>query len=321
MERSRPRWAVVLAGGEGERLRPTVEAWLGSHRPKQYCCFTGERSMLQHTVDRALEVVGSPDRIVLVIGRDHRRHLPAALDPGKIGHLIEQPKNLGTGTAILVAASYILGLDSRAVVWILPSDHFVYPEERFQGYLERSADLATCSERKLVVLAVEPDRPEPEFGWIEPGPPVGCDRKTNGWEVSGVSSFQEKPSPLQSRLFYEAGYLVNTMIVTVEAARLVEFGRSLSPRFGWVLELAERTFSRGRSGSRPRLDMLYEEIPSSDFSRDFLEPGARDVAVLPMRGVDWSDWGRAPRITESLRKLGKRPFFEKQASSHPLFPH
>ena len=134
-----------------------------------------------------------------------------------------------------------------------------------------------------------------------------------------MSSFREKPSLLQSRLFYEAGYLINTMVVTAEAGRLVQLGRSLDSRLGTVLELAKRTFNRGRSGTKLRLDMLYEEIPSIDFSREFLEPAARDIAVLPLQGVDWSDWGRASRIAESLKKLGKRPLFEKATPSHPFF--
>ena len=48
------RWAVVLAGGEGARMSSFVTQWLGAHRPKQYCAFTGERTMLEHTMERAL---------------------------------------------------------------------------------------------------------------------------------------------------------------------------------------------------------------------------------------------------------------------------
>src|SRR4030095_13078772 len=39
-------WSIILAGGDGERLRSLTEAWLGYHKPKQYCVFTGTRSML-----------------------------------------------------------------------------------------------------------------------------------------------------------------------------------------------------------------------------------------------------------------------------------
>jgi hypothetical protein len=46
-------WSIVLAGGEGERIKPLVQRWLGRHRPKQYCSFVGTRSMFQPTLDRA----------------------------------------------------------------------------------------------------------------------------------------------------------------------------------------------------------------------------------------------------------------------------
>ena len=60
-------WAIVLAGGEGERLRPQIKGWLGYHCPKQYCTFVGRRSMLQHTLDRAKQLVPA-DRIITVMG-------------------------------------------------------------------------------------------------------------------------------------------------------------------------------------------------------------------------------------------------------------
>jgi mannose-1-phosphate guanylyltransferase len=49
-------WSVILAGGEGERLKPFIRQWLGHERPKQYCAFVGTRSMLQHTLDRADQI-------------------------------------------------------------------------------------------------------------------------------------------------------------------------------------------------------------------------------------------------------------------------
>ena len=42
-------WSIVLAGGEGERVRLLVQRWLGQRRPKQYCTYVGTRSMFQYT--------------------------------------------------------------------------------------------------------------------------------------------------------------------------------------------------------------------------------------------------------------------------------
>ncbi|MCX6843861.1 MAG: NTP transferase domain-containing protein, partial [candidate division WOR-3 bacterium] len=64
------RWGIVLAGGEGARMRPLIVYWTGGDRPKQYCTFVGSRSMFQHTVDRARSVV-SEKHVVTIIGPGH----------------------------------------------------------------------------------------------------------------------------------------------------------------------------------------------------------------------------------------------------------
>lgn len=45
-------WGVVLAGGEGIRLRPLTRLICGDERPKQYVALTGSRSLLRQTLDR-----------------------------------------------------------------------------------------------------------------------------------------------------------------------------------------------------------------------------------------------------------------------------
>src|SRR6266511_5837089 len=54
-------WGIVLAGGEGKRLQPFIRACLGCDRPKQYCAFIHNRSMLRHTI-----LAPSPRRLGVV---------------------------------------------------------------------------------------------------------------------------------------------------------------------------------------------------------------------------------------------------------------
>ncbi|HYC77595.1 MAG TPA: hypothetical protein VEI02_08210, partial [Planctomycetota bacterium] len=56
-EARRP-WSIVLAGGSGERLRAFTESRFGRPLPKQYCTFTGSRSLFEHTLDRAARLSG-----------------------------------------------------------------------------------------------------------------------------------------------------------------------------------------------------------------------------------------------------------------------
>jgi Nucleotidyl transferase len=76
-------WSIILAGGNGERLKPMVQRWLARHRPKQYCTFIGTRSMFQHTLDRSDRIVPA-ERRVAIIARDHRDDASPQLTSGPL---------------------------------------------------------------------------------------------------------------------------------------------------------------------------------------------------------------------------------------------
>jgi mannose-1-phosphate guanylyltransferase len=57
------RYGVVLAAGEGMRLRPLVRRLRGDALPKQYVSFLGRRSMLEHTFDRLERLIVRPAEV------------------------------------------------------------------------------------------------------------------------------------------------------------------------------------------------------------------------------------------------------------------
>jgi mannose-1-phosphate guanylyltransferase len=67
-------WAVVLAGGEGVRLRPLVRHLYGDDRPKQFSPLLGTRTLLRQTLDRAGLLI-PPERTVVVTLQAHGRYL------------------------------------------------------------------------------------------------------------------------------------------------------------------------------------------------------------------------------------------------------
>ncbi|MDA8294939.1 MAG: NTP transferase domain-containing protein [Actinomycetota bacterium] len=114
--RPRPLWAVVLAAGEGTRMR--------SERPKPLHRLCG-RPMVLHVLDALAGI--NVDRVVVVVG--HRaewvtKTLVEHTPPGMAIEFVEQARQQGTGDAMAVA---LTGLptemdDDDGDVVVLPGD-------------------------------------------------------------------------------------------------------------------------------------------------------------------------------------------------------
>ncbi|MFN8008599.1 MAG: sugar phosphate nucleotidyltransferase [Terriglobia bacterium] len=219
----KPVWSIVLSGGEGERLRPFVQRWLGRPKPKQYCTFVGRRSMLQHTIARA-NVISETSKTVVVIGRHHLSEVILQLGHEDPRNIILQPKNRGTAVGIFLALSQVDIQDPEATVVIFPSDHFVFPEYRILEAVRSAVRATSRFEERIFLLGVPPDRPEVDYGWIQR-------RELLGWadefRVDTVESFLEKPSRGVCKSAMKAGALWNTMVIISKAELLWRLGRKV----------------------------------------------------------------------------------------------
>jgi mannose-1-phosphate guanylyltransferase len=297
-------WAIVLAGGEGTRMRHAIRRLFGFPYPKQYCTFCGTRSMLEHTLARAAGLV-EPNRIVTIIGNGHRRFLKQGGVP--TGVLLEQPRSRGTAAGILVPAALIHARDPHALVYILPSDHFIHPESDFVEQMRRLGPTAESLSDRILLVGVPAATPEIEYGWIEPGEPL------NGWSGDGnvprrVASFREKPYRGLAREWLASGYLWNTLIVVCKVSTLRSLGHRFLP--GMMARLEDfgsepwRESSSATAPSQERLKALYDRLPAANFSRAVLEPASRACLCIPLEDVEWCDWGRPERVVRTLKKMG-----------------
>src|SRR6266700_1199921 len=117
-------WAIVLAGGEGVRLRSLTRRLYGYDRPKQYAALVGARSLLRQTLDRVGLLI-PPERTVVVTLASHARYVEAELRGAPRPHVLAQPYDRGTAAGIFLPAHWIRLRDPDATVVVFPSDHFV----------------------------------------------------------------------------------------------------------------------------------------------------------------------------------------------------
>jgi len=130
-------WGVILAGGEGIRLRPLTRVICGDERPKQYVRLTGSRSLLQQTLDRAALRIPA-ERTVVISVETQASYLAAAM-PGHGASVLLQSANRGTAAGVLLPVHWIRSRAPGATVAVFPSDHLVLEEEAFMNQVAQAA--------------------------------------------------------------------------------------------------------------------------------------------------------------------------------------
>ncbi len=304
------RWSIVLAGGEGRRMSSWIERRHGERRPKQYCAFVGSRTMLQHTLARAVQVAPAPNTVT-VIGRGHGRFLGDRAGREIPGLLVEQPHDRGTAAGILLAGTYVRARDPQATVLILPSDHYIRPDHCFRRHALLACELTDRFRDRFVLLAAVADGAETDYGWILPERerplPGAGETERRVWPVVG---FREKPGPEEAAQLLRSGGLWSTLVVAVKLKTLWRTARDLLPAMVDRFDFLHRVLRGVRAGRvDPRREStllrdIYLDMQPADFSRDLLEHVAPAALVRPMEDVEWSDWGRPTRVMEIVHRIG-----------------
>lgn len=289
-------WAIVLAGGEGTRVRTFLQQLCGGRGIKQFCAVIGRRSMLEHTLAR-IERRIPRERIVVVVSRDHGDETARQLAHWPVENVIVQPHNRDTAPGILLPLAYISQRDPEATVAIFPSDHFIVAEERFMATVEVAVGETQRFPGNLTLLGVTPEEDEDGYGWIEPA------EKDGGRQTYAVREFWEKPSPVQRRTLLAREAVWNTFVCVGHASTLWEMIHHTAPA------LSEDFFTIRHALGHPRatavIDAVYTQMRPVNFSTAVCEQLPGKLRVLPMPNIGWSDWGSKERIFSTLQRLGK----------------
>lgn len=309
--RSQPhQWALVLAAGEGSRLRALTTQPCGTPVPKQYCSLSGGPSLLEDALGRARARV-APERVCAIVAQQHHRWwsnidtLTSLPQP----NLIVQPRNRGTAIGTLYSLVHILSQDPEAQVLMLPSDHYVAQESVLQRSLAAAMEhVARCPDRP-VLLGLRPDEPDSELGYVVPG-------NGDGFGGQTVARFVEKPELTVAAQIVRGGGLWNTFIIAASARALLNL---FLPRFAPIV-MEMQVIVGNALQQRPALGWpaivdMYTRLPDLDFSRDVLEGRETSLSVLPVPPCGWSDLGTPHRVGETLRKLPGEPISRSGARS------
>src|SRR5471030_2814843 len=157
------RFVIIMAGGRGERFWPLSREKM----PKQLLTLLGRRSFLQQAVDRVLPLV--PAKNIFVITNEAqlpevRKQLPKIPRP----NLVAEPVGRDTCAAVTLGAALVGARSITGVMAVLPADHVIPDEKKFQQVLSDAFDVASQGQA-IVTIGIKPTEPATGYGYIQTG--------------------------------------------------------------------------------------------------------------------------------------------------------
>ena len=123
-------YGMILSGGSGTRLWPLSR----ESYPKQFLNLYGDKTLLQHTASRLLNIT-TPENLKVIGGSRWKNVINDQIKSFNVSEnfLIEEPCARGTAPAILLAVDQILkeGAGENDIVIVTPSDGAITNEKVF----------------------------------------------------------------------------------------------------------------------------------------------------------------------------------------------
>ncbi|MHB1872908.1 MAG: sugar phosphate nucleotidyltransferase [Steroidobacteraceae bacterium] len=284
-------WALVLAAGDGSRLKSLTTGPSGTAVPKQFCSLFDGPPLLHEALRRA-HALTTAAHTCAVVAEQHRRWWTDALATLPVDNIIVQPRNRGTAVGILLPLLRILARDPDAQLVLLPSDHLVLHESVLAESLGVALQQLLRRPHETLLMGIEPEEADPELGYIVPG-------EGDGHGALTVARFVEKPNLAETRELIRAGALWNAFIVVSSGVALLE---RFQARIGPIVSALQVALDceRDYPGCRA-LAAMYEALPSVDFSRDIVAGQEDAFRVLSVPKCGWSDLGTPKRVEQALR--------------------
>ncbi len=235
-----------------------------------------------------------------------RQQLPAASRK----RALAEPFGRNTAAAIGLAAIHISHEVARnprsgasdALMAVLPADHYIQQEKRYQTIVRAALHVAR-KPGNLVVLGIPPTRPETGFGYIErKSKDVGT---VHGVAVYAVRRFTEKPDLARARQYVKSNrYHWNAGMFFWRVSTLLQSLQKFLPKT--YETLMRISGSIGTTRYQRELTLGYQQLDSISIDYAVMEPATQKnsdmpVFVLPAE-VGWSDIGSWAALYELLAR-------------------
>jgi mannose-1-phosphate guanylyltransferase len=289
------RFVIIMAGGRGERFWPVSR----ERTPKQLIRLLGERSFLQQAVDRVLPLV--PIRNVLVITNELqapevRRQLPKL--PRE--NVVAEPIGRDTCAAVTLGAALVGARSTTGVMAVLPADHVIPEEKKFQQVLSDAFDLASRGQA-IITIGIKPTDPATGYGYIRVGEPLPPPPGVKAYKTvfHRAEQFVEKPHFDRALEYVNSGqYRWNAGMFIWSFVTITEGLQKHQPE---MHQACQRWFKV--AAQPPKLQkLLAREYPAvKKISIDYALMEVAQNVVVADGAFDWDDLGSWTALARHLK--------------------
>jgi mannose-1-phosphate guanylyltransferase len=292
---NKDRFVIIMAGGKGERFWPVSR----EKTPKQLLALLGKKSFLQEAVERVLPLVPLQNIFVITNAaqapevRKQLRKLPKA-------NVVAEPCGRDTCAAVTLGAAIVGARSTTAVMAVLPADHVIPDEKKFQQTLADAFDLASRG-RAIVTIGIKPTEPATGYGYIQVGTPLPPPEGVKSYKTTfyRAERFVEKPNLDRALEYLNTGqYRWNAGMFIWSFVTITEGLQKHQPE---MFEACQRWFKA--AGSPGKLDrVLAKDYPGiKKISIDFaLMEHAQNVVVADGTFA-WDDLGSWTALARHLK--------------------
>ena len=286
---SNPIYALILAGGSGERFWPLSRR----NRPKQLLRLVSERTLLEETVAR-LEGFVPTERILILTNIEQEKGVRDLLEGFPKQNIIAEPAKRDTAAAVALGAGWVAARDHSATMLALPADHVIADRAAFQETMKTAAAAAEET-GALVTIGIKPTWACPGFGYIEQGEPVRL-RSDGKIAVHRVVRFREKPNIDLAESFLRKGnFRWNAgMFVWSVPTVLSEFNRHAPELADFISQV------RSPKDLDKILHERFAKLPRISFDYAIMEKTEHVLVVEA--SFDWDDVGSWQAVAHYFKK-------------------
>lgn len=274
-------YAVILAGGSGERFWPLST----KDRPKQFISLFGGHPLLSLAVERLNGLI-PPDRVYIITADRLVAATAEAAWNVPRANIVGEPCKRDTAPAIAVACGLVHRRDPEGVVCILTADQLMSDVETFRQTLSDAIRVAGNDE-VIVTMGIQPTYAATGFGYIETDLAIETHTVTL---FNKAKRFVEKPDAYTAARYVESGrFYWNAGMFIWQTATMRKALAAHAPDLARLCDAVVETDS---------LDALLRQVYPSlrAISVDYAVMEHAENIVMARGAFGWDDVGSWPSV-------------------------